>query len=685
VSARPKLREDLVLVEQTYRGEQSFILKDPKSRKYFRFRRVEVMVMQALDGSHSATDAAAALAREGLSVSPASVEAFANRLSGMGLCERTLSERSVLEMERLRAERRRRLGRGLGPLKGDLLRMRWSVGDPDKLLDRLLPRLRFFFTPAFLKISVALFAVYFLVLALKWPDFVATLWDFYNLNVDLTTFAVFWLAGTVIIVIHELGHGLTCKYFGGQVHEIGAMLIYFELAFFCNVNDAWTFPERRARLWVTAAGSWIQLVVASIAAIVWWAATPGTVLADAAFAGVFIGGITTVFMNANPLLPLDGYYALSDYLEIPNLRKRAFAHLTWLAKSRLFRLDLPAPPANERERRVFLIYGCLASLYVTIVLTFFAATAFGWLNRWLGVVGIAIFLTGAFLTLRQPVKALLRTAKAAFRQHRAAWGGQPWKRRLIIGAPAILVLGAIVPWRITVVGPFRVAPVLSIPHTAPDSGVIERVLVREGTRIISGSPLLQIRNLELERELLATRRTSDSLAMLSAQARGLGSQSEVALLDTHRAVEDARLAGLQERVEALRIRALGNGIVVTPRPEELVGRWVSNGETVMLLGHPDSVEIRIALAGAGATLVRPGAPVDMLPEATLNAPASGLVAAISVAASRPETIEARLRVPAAGAWRPGMTGRASVTLRRSNAWGALWWSIRRGIRSDILL
>ena len=116
-------------------------------------------------------------------------------------------------------------------------------GDPDELLDWLLPRLGFFFTPAFLKISVALFALYSVILAAKWKDFAATVYDFYSLEVGVTAYAVFWLSGTVIIVIHELGHGLTCKYFGGQVHEIGAMLIYFQPAFYCNVNDAWTFPE----------------------------------------------------------------------------------------------------------------------------------------------------------------------------------------------------------------------------------------------------------------------------------------------------------------------------------------------------------------------------------------------------------------------------------------------------------
>ena len=685
MSSGAELRKDLVLVEQTYRGEQSFILKDPQSHKYFRFRPVEAMVLQTLDGQHSAAEAAAVLAGHGLNISPASVESFARRLSGMGLCERTLSERSVLQMERLRSQRQRRLSSGIGPFKGDLLRIRWSVGDPDRLLDRLLPRLRFFFTPLFLRISLALFAVYFLILAYKWPDFVATLVDFYNLDVAFTAFAVFWLTGTAIIIVHELGHGLTCKYFGGQVHEIGAMLIYFQLAFFCNVNDAWTFQERRARLWVTAAGSWIQFVIASIAAIVWWAATPGTPLAYAAFAGVFTGGITTVFMNANPLIPLDGYYALSDYLEVPNLRKRAFAHLGWLAKRKVLRLDIPAPPADEREQRVFLIYGGLAAVYVAIVLTFFAATAFGWLNKWLGAVGIALFLTGAFVMLRQPVRGLLRTVRESVRQHRVALAGRLGKRRLLIGAAAIVVLGAIIPWRITVVGPFQVAPLLWMPHTAPDSGVVDRVLVREGSQVTLGSPLLHIRNIPLERELAVIRRSRDSLSARSAQARGLGHTTELALIEARRAVEEARLAGLEERVEALRIRARGTGIVATPRPEELIGSWVSNGETVLLLGRSDSVEVRVALAGAGATLVGPGSLVQLLPEANLDAPVSGLVSTVSVATDQSDTQEARLRLPAAGAWRPGMTGRASITLRRSNAWGALWWTIRRGIRSDILL
>jgi putative peptide zinc metalloprotease protein len=683
MTARAKLRGDLVLVEQTYRGEQSYIVKDAESRKYFRFRPVEVMVMQLLDGQHTATEASAALLEDGLKVSPGGVEAFARKLTSMGLCERTLADRSVLQMERLRAERRRRIKPSV--FQGDLFRLRWSVGDPDKLFDRWLPRLRFFFSRAFLTISVALFAAYFLVLGLKWPEFSRALADLYTFRVSAGTLAVFWVTGTIIIVIHELGHGFTCKYFGGQVHEIGAMLIYFEPAFFCNVNDAWTFPELKARLWVTAAGSWIQLVLASVGALVWWAATPGTLVSEVALAAVVIGGVTTVFMNANPLIPLDGYYALSDYLEVPNLRQRAFAHLAWTIKTRIFRLELPAPPADEREQRIFLTYGLLGLVYIAAILTFFAANAYGWLSRELGAIGIGIFLIGLYLFLRSPVREWWQTTRIAIQKHAIDWPGGRLGRRIGLGAFVVVLLGLVVPWNITVTGPFVAAPALSLPLTAPDSGFVQRVQVLEGTRVAAGAPLLQIRNLELERELAAHRRISDSLAVRVAQARGRSQTSELALIEAASLAEQARVAGLRDRVAALRIRALGSGTVVTPRPEQLTGQWVSSGQRVLELGQPDTIEIRIALSGAGATSVQPNSQVRLLPDATLRSAVKARITAISTQATSPGAVEARLRLAAPGLWRPGMTGQASATLRRSNAWGVLWWTIRSHVRSDILL
>lgn len=684
MSALPKLRQDLILVEQTYHGEQSFILKDPESRKYFRFRPVEVMVMQILDGEHTPEQAATALAADGVRVGARGIEAFAGKLQGMGLCERTLRERSVLAMERLRAERRRRLNRG--PFQGDLLRLRWSAGDPDKLFDRWLPRLRFFFTRTFLAISVGLFAIYFLVLGLKWPDFSRAVADLYAFNFTLGTFAVFWLTGFCIIVFHELGHGFTCKYFGGQVHEIGAMLIYFEPAFYCNVNDAWTFPELKARLWVTAAGSWIQLVIASIAAVVWWAAAPGTLLSAIALAAVLIGGVTTIFVNLNPLIPLDGYYALSDYLEVPNLRQRSSAYLTWFLKTRIFRLELPQPPADLREERIFLIYGGLAASYILIILTLFAATVAGWLSRWLGAMGLLVFAVGMWFVLRDQLRDWWRTARLALQNHGTlSWGkrSQAWAGGIGL---LVLLLGAVIPWPLTISGPLVVWPALRIPLTAPDSGMVASVQVHEGTSVPAGAPLLHIRNLALERELVVHRRTADSLSIREDQARARGQAGELSLIDAALQSEQASISGIRQRIAALQLRALAGGVVVTPRPEELTGRWVSNGEVVLQLGWPDSVEVRIGLAGAGGTLLRPGQPVRLWSQAaTRDGSRLQRLSSVSAIAAPNQELEARVRMAATPAFRPGMTGEARITVRDSNLWGALWWNLRRRIRSDILL
>jgi putative peptide zinc metalloprotease protein len=682
VSAAPKLRDDLTIVEQTYRGEQSYIVKDPKTRKYYRFRPVEVQVLQQFDGVRSAAEVAADLTEAGLRVPAATVDKFATKLKSMGLLERTVGERSVLLMERLRAQRRQRLKTGS---ESDIFRIRWSVGDPDKLMSRTIPYIRWMFTREFVIVSVFLFAIYFVIAALKWSEITTALGNVYHLRYSFGEFFSMYVVAFLIIVIHELGHGYTCKHFGGEVHEIGAMLLYFEPAFFCNVNDAWTFPDLKARLWVTAAGSWIQLVLASLSAVVWWAATPGTLVAHLALSGVLVGGITTIAMNANPLIPLDGYFALSDWLEVPNLRQRAFAHLTWLVKTRVLRLDLPAPPADEREQRIFLIYSLLAVWYITSIMLLVAGTVYGFLDGAFGAIGGVLFFIGVWLMSREALRSVAQTVGTAWREVRARVAARRLRDRAALIGALLLLAGALIPRPITVTGPFVIAPALSAPLTSPDSGIVSGVYVREGTRVPAGAPLLQVRDLDLERGALQAERQADSLAAREAQARAAGRADETARIEAARASEVARLAGMKAEQRQLTVRALVAGVVVTPRPEKLTGRWVSLGEHLIELGQPDSLEIRIALTGAGATQVRTGQRASLIFHSD-GGTLRGRVAGVALSsADGSGAVEARVALGSDHRWRPGMTGEASVTLRESNLWGALWWSVRRRVRTDILL
>jgi putative peptide zinc metalloprotease protein len=684
VSDLARLRTDLVLVEQTYRGELSYIVKDPTTHKYFRFRPVEIAVMRAIQGAASAAEVAAALTEEGIRVSAAAVAKFADKLKSMGLCERTLRERSVLQMERLRAQRRERLKQG--PFRGDMLRLRWSMGDPDRFMDRSIPYLRFCFSRPFLALSLALFALQAVILGAKWPEFSRAIADLLTFRASAGDLVILWIVGSVVIAIHELAHGYTCKYYGGQVHEIGAMLFYFEPAFFCNVNDAWTFPDLRARLWVTAAGSWAQMVVASVAAVVWWLVTPGTVISTIALAAVVMGGITSVLMNLNPLVPLDGYYALSDWLEVPNLRHRAMGHLSWAIKSKVLRLDVPMPPADEREQRIFLIYGALATVYILSLFVFVAGVVYGWFDRWLGATGVVLFVVAVWLLARGAIRSAVRNLREVWQERRAGVSRFWRSRRSLAGATgvAILLLGAVVPWPITVTGPYRVSPVARVALVAPDSGVVFQLLAPEGAMVEPGAPVVQIRNLALEREAQAAARATDSLSARETQARARGADGEVARLAAARAVEAARATGLARRLDDLTLRAPVRAVILSARTDTLAGLRVSLGDTLLTLGRADSVEVSIALEAAGGSLVRRGQRTRLIGYADPSAEIATTLA--SVAAVAPGgAVEGRARLPATAACRPGMTGEASVTVDRASVWGALAWAVRRRIRNDLLL
>ena len=678
----PRLRADLAIVEQVFRGETSFVVKDPSSRKYFRFRPVEMGVMRQFDGTRSVDEIVAALADQGLKLTARAVEAFARKLGSIGLLERTLAERTTLELERIRADRRRR--RRPAIFRGELLRMRWSFGDPDRLFDRTLPALRWMFTRAFALASVALFASYFLILGATWQAFSATVSGLYSLStISFASIVVLWLTGLIVILIHELGHGYACKYLGGEVHEMGFMLIYFQPAFYCNVNDAWSFPALRARLWVTAAGGWIQLVLASVAAIVWYVARPGSLVSEIAVAAMIVGGATTLVTNANPLLPLDGYFALTDWLEIPNLRLRARAYFTWWIRRHVLRMDLPAPASNEREQRVFLIYGSLSFLYIAGLLSLIALWFAGKAHQAFGAIGLTLFVAGLFLLIRKPLLEWARTIMLAMRKLRASGAGSAWWRWPAGIALGMLIVLSVLPWTLTATGDFIVAPVQTLEVTAPDSGVLGAIFVREGMAVSTGAPLARLVDRALDRSLLAAAGQVDSLTVATARARAAHASDLAGQLDAERAEALARFAALKARGDAMTLRARSNGTVTTPHIQEREGQRVDAGATIMRVATLDTLEARVSLSGAGAATVAPGQVIHLVAFGDVANPIEGVVAAVSASGGGAMgAIE--VRVPVRG-WRAGSTGAASVELRRSTALAALWWAMRQRVRNDLML
>jgi len=174
-----------------------------------------------------------------------------------------------------------------------------------------------------------------------------------------------WLAVVLGVtkVIHELGHGLVCKKYGGQCHEMGAMLLVFTPCLYMNVSDSWMLKSKWQRAFIAAAGMYVELILAAIAVFVWWFSHPGMVN-QVALNVIFVCSISTLVFNANPLLRYDGYYILSDLLEIPNLRAKATKVLQNYFGSLCLGLEqIDDPFLPQRHQWRFALYSVAAAAY----------------------------------------------------------------------------------------------------------------------------------------------------------------------------------------------------------------------------------------------------------------------------------------------------------------------------------
>jgi multidrug efflux pump subunit AcrA (membrane-fusion protein) len=686
----PRLRHNLRYIPQVQDGKSVYVVKDPVSLKYFRFGEMEGWMMQRMDGTRSFAQIAAELSdRIGKAVSAAAIEPFYRRLRELGIAERTQAERSVLLLEKMREQRKLRL-KGHG---NTLLRMRFSIGDPDELFNRVVPRIGFFWTPTFVVVSAIAFLVYALILATHWGAFTAGVARLYQPSQYTLGFIVtLYLTVLVIIAIHELGHGLTCKRFGGEVHEIGAMLLYFSPAFFCNVNDAWTFEKKSHRLWVTFAGGWIQLLIAAIAGVVWILVEPASFLHQLAFVAMLFGGGLALVLNFNPLIPLDGYYALMDWLEIPNLRARSFEYLRAYLRRNLLGMDLPLPPVTPREKKIFLIYGSLAFLY-----TFFLL---GMIGFWVGGLLVRRFEAWGWAIVLLAVAFLGRKAFRQGAHWLHVWASErlpgPRARKIAAaaatGVAALVLLAALLPWTVRVPGVALVEPAVRTWLRPADEGWIEAIPVAEGALVQAGDPVVVLRNPELELEWTHARAAVEALEREAAAARARGNPAQASQIEVQLAARQTRFAEMDRRRDALVLRAPFAAQVVTPHLEEWIGARALKGDSLVELWSSGPLHARVLLAERDVGEIRAGSPVGLKFPVRASWTWRTHVQSIGPAARQgqiellaPLAMQNLQTTDPEHPLRPGMVGEAKVAVEHTSVAGALLRWLRHTIRTDWLL
>jgi putative peptide zinc metalloprotease protein len=533
------LRRDLVVSRQETPEGVLIVLKDPESGRFFRLRELDYFVAQRLDGSRSLDVVAQEVeARFGARPAAAVLEQFAHRLRRLGLLREGTTEEP------------RTPGRST-KLRGDLLYLRLTAFDPDRLLNRLTPKVHFCFTKIFLLASAALITTGVVIALANWDDMGRDLAGLYRVE----TMLLAWLTIFAVTAAHEFAHAIACKHFGGEVREIGLLLIYFQLAFYCNVSDAWLFPQKAKRLWVTFAGPYFELVLWAVAVITWRVTEPTTLLNAMALIVVVTSGIK-LFFNLMPLIKLDGYYLLSDYLEIPNLRTRAFGYL----RDRVRRLCTAVPDEPRgvapRERVIYVTYGILAGAYSLLLLGYIAFMVGGFLvERYQGpgAVAYAGLLLAAF---RRPLSTAFRKAPALVDRHHFRMSS--YKRPAIMLGFLIIVLAALIAGRmeLKVAGEFKVLPIHNADVRAAVDGIIAEIYVNEGDVVGRGARIARLSDRDARAQLRKTEaEITEKLAKLRLLQAG-PRREEIALMQEAVATAQTRLEHARKRyAEAQRVHA----------------------------------------------------------------------------------------------------------------------------------
>jgi putative peptide zinc metalloprotease protein len=364
---RLMVRADLDITEQKYEGKRCYVVKDPVSLRYYRFNDQEYFVLRMFDGKHTMEEAQKDFEKEFRPhrLTHEDLESFARQLLNAGLVQH---ESSRAAEELLESRKKQRRMQRLATIT-NILYIKIPVIDPDRILNYMHSRLFWIFSWWFLFASVALMLSAAGLVTTHYQTFYDKL-PYYHEFFAFQTVLYMWISLGIVKVIHEFGHGLSCKAYGGECHEMGFLLMCFSPALYCNVSDSWTLPNKWKRIIISFAGIYVELVIASIATWVWWY-TPGRpFINNLSLCIMTLCSVSTFVFNANPLMKFDGYYMLADWLEIPNLRDRANRYLGNQFKEQALGIEVQPEPYMALNRRILFVFYAIVSYIYRWVITF---------------------------------------------------------------------------------------------------------------------------------------------------------------------------------------------------------------------------------------------------------------------------------------------------------------------------
>lgn len=687
---RRQLRSDLRVSRQVIAAEVTYVIKIPETGAYLRLPELEWKVLTMFDGRRTDQEVWEGLAETepDLELSPEELADFADS-SDPGLWEKTLAEKNLALLEKIRGERRERAG------EQNIFYMYFSAWDPTRFFDAVLPYLRWIWTPGFFLFTMGLLAAGLLVFATDLDRIVNDALQFYNFyNKSWGEFIDLWILLLIVGFLHECAHGMTCRNFGGEVHQMGFLLMYFTPAFYTDVSDIYLFDKDYKRLWTIFAGIWAEITLCVIALIVWSFTLPGSWLYEWSYKFALMTSITGILLNLNPLLKFDGYYALSQILRIDNLREDSFDYVKAWLKKYVLRREVVLPAVSRRRRPLFLFFGTAAFVYSTLVLILVLGLVKNIFTRKFGEWGYALTVLVIYLILRGRLKRVLPGAWNSLRKRKDRFMAWKTMRTYQAGALALALTFLFLPFPSRISSEFTLEAGERAEVRASVPGLVIEVPVREGETVARDSVVAVLRNADVDEQaaFLRTQLELNRRSLMASEAKGdltmTGKYTqEVARLEKE--------VGETERErQALVLRSPISGTVATPHPDQRLGEYLDKGAAMAVVVDRQVVRARILVRDWQLEDVAVGAPVKLKVQAYPLRTFAGKVRQIMPAAAaerpvaEPKKLErsgqelsnyfaVALEFPnPEGVLREGMTGQAKVSGPSSSlAWqaGRAFW------------
>jgi putative peptide zinc metalloprotease protein len=607
-NASPRLDPDLIVREDILDGETVFGVLQRGRANYFRFQPAQWKLAQLFDGARSFEEISALYTSEtGTYVAPEDVRFFAENMEENDFWYRTPQEKNLALSEKLMAQRGRRAQR---KSKINIAHITFSAWDPDRYLtwlDRCTGR--FIYSRWSVIAAVLLFLFEAAVFIAKWKLLGPDIRLYYTFtHKTVLDIVEFWVLLLGLGFIHESAHGLTCKHYGGEVHSMGLMFLYLTPAFYVDVTETWISATKVQRLATIIAGIWVEMVVCGIAMVVWTNTQPGPWVHDFTYKIILITGVAVIVMNLNPLIKLDGYYFLTEFIGIPDLKERSTAFVSAWFQSRILRLPIETPVVHKKRIPLFVFYALVSGAYSYLLLFVVVRFSYNIASHWLAEFALIPAGVLAFVLFRSRLRSL---REVVVRTWKNSLAGQRWRPVHIAAAAAILALFFLPLWRDREDAVFLVEPSHSATLHAALTGRVTAIFVKEGDQVAAGQPLLAMSS----PSAASMRSTSDSQtssATFQTFSAELGGASiGVGAARQNAAIHSGRLA--DEAQNSLILTAPINGIVLTENPGALLDQNAASGQSLLRIAESGPPIVRIFVPVSALDRIPTGAEVAIIP------------------------------------------------------------------------